>query len=379
MTDRLLEYARALARRSAQSAPAWNIERMRQGSGAAWNYADGCMLLALLSLGEAAGEREFFDFVLGFADPLISPDGAIEGYRERDYNLDNLCEGRVLFALYEKTGREKYRLAVERLHGQLLRQPRTASGNFWHKAIYPDQVWLDGIYMAQVFSALYEEHFGNGDYADILSQLETVRTNMFSAEKRLYFHGWDESRSVFWADPETGLSKSFWLRAMGWYAAALADLYAIVPPERGGERIAALLSELCGGIVPYRDGNGMYYQVVDQGGRQGNYPETSGSALIAYAMCKGARLGALDGCFAAYGKETYAGILKNALSGEGETLRLRGICLSAGLGPADNPRRDGSYAYYISEPVVENDAKGAAPLLMCCAELLRLSGSGREE
>ena len=373
MTDRIMEYARALVRRSVPGYPAWNIERARQGESADWNYVDGCMLLSFLLLGEAAGEPAFFDFVQSYVDPLISPDGAIRGLRAEEPNLDNYCEGRVLFALYEKTGEEKYRLAIERLHALLARHPRTKTGNLWHKAIYPDQVWLDGVYMAQVFTALYEKRFGCADYADILMRLEAVRVNMFDAEKRLYYHGWDESRTAFWASPETGLSKSFWLRAMGWYAAALADLWEIIPPEKGGARCAALLTELCEGILSYRDGeSGMYFQVVDQGTRAGNYLETSGSALIAYAMCKGAKLGAPEKRFAQYGKETYAGIVRHALSGEGETLRLGGICLSAGLGPAGNLRRDGSFDYYISEPVVENDAKGAAPLLLCHAELLRL-------
>ena len=372
--DRVLSYAYALMRGSAPGFPAWNIERARQGAGAAWNYVDGCMLSALWRLGEETGDASFFRFAEAYVDPLIASDGTIEGYREDEYNLDNLCEGRVLFPLYEETGKEKYRLAIEQLHGQLLRQMRTPSGNFWHKAIYPNQVWLDGVYMAQVFAAQYERAFGKGDYSDILSQLRTVRAHMYDEKKRLYHHGWDESRAVFWADPETGLSKSFWLRAIGWYAAALAELAVLLPKDEGGLEAGALLCELCEGILPYRDReSAMYFQVVDQGTREGNYLETSGSALVAYAMAQGAACGALDESWAVRARETYSGIVQRALRFDGDAPRLGGVCLSAGLGPEGNRRRDGSFAYYISEPVVENDAKGASPLLLLHAALSRLA------
>ena len=365
-------YIRRLVRESSPQRTAWNMERVRQGKSAHWNYIDGCMLNALLSLSESTGEPLFADFVLTFTDAFIADDGAIRTYDPAKYNLDDINEGRILFPLYQRTGQEKYRLAADRLARQLRDQPRTEEGNFWHKLIYPDQVWLDGIYMAQPFQALYEKHFGNGDYSDIVKQIETVRARMFDPQKRLYYHGYDASKSVFWADPATGCSQNFWLRAIGWFATALADLLEIVD-DPAEDRLKPIFVELMEGIAPYADPEtGMYYQVVDQGGREGNYLETSGSSMIAYAMLKGVRLGVLPREYAALGQRTFDGILRRYLKAEGEDVELGGICLVAGLGPADNPRRDGSYAYYISEPVVKNDAKGVAPLVMCYTEIIRL-------
>ena len=365
-------YIRRLVRESSPQRTAWNMERVRQGKSAHWNYIDGCMLNALLSLSESTGEPLFADFVLTFTDAFIADDGTIRTYDPSKFNLDDINEGRILFPLYQRTGQEKYRLAADRLARQLRDQPRTEEGNFWHKLIYPDQVWLDGVYMAQPFQALYEKHFGNGDYSDIVKQIETVRARMFDPQKRLYYHGYDASKSVFWADPATGCSQNFWLRAIGWFATALADLLEIVD-DPAGDRLKPIFVELMEGIAPYADPEtGMYYQVVDQGGREGNYLETSGSSMIAYAMFKGARLGVLPREYAALGQRTFDGILRRYLKAEGEDVELGGICLVAGLGPADNLRRDGSYAYYISEPVVKNDAKGVAPLVMCYTEIIRL-------
>ena len=365
-------YIRRLVRESSPQRTAWNMERVRQGKPAHWNYIDGCMLNALLSLSESTGEPLFADFVLTFTDAFIADDGTIRTYDPSKFNLDDINEGRILFPLYQRTGQEKYRLAADRLARQLRDQPRTEEGNFWHKLIYPDQVWLDGVYMAQPFQALYEKHFGNGDYSDIVKQIETVRARMFDPQKRLYYHGYDASKSVFWADPATGCSQNFWLRAIGWFATALADLLEIVD-DPAGDRLKPIFVELMEGIAPYADPEtGMYYQVVDQGGREGNYLETSGSSMIAYAMLKGARLGVLPREYAALGQRTFDGILRRYLKAEGEDVELGGICLVAGLGPADNLRRDGSYAYYISEPVVKNDAKGVAPLVMCYTEIIRL-------
>lgn len=372
MYEEIDAYIRRLVRESSPERTAWNMERVRQGKPAHWNYIDGCMLNALLTLSDITGEAFFADFVETFVDSFVGEDGTIRTYDPAKYNLDDINEGRVLFPLYRKTGREKYRLAAERLAEQLKEQPRTWEGNFWHKRIYPDQVWLDGVYMAQPFRALYARELGDRDYGDIVHQIETVRRRMFAQEKGLYYHGYDASKTVFWADPSTGCSKSFWLRAIGWFATALADLLEIVDDPAALDRLRPIFTELMAGIAPYAEADtGMYYQVVDQGGRAGNYPETSGSSMIAYAMLKGARLGALPQEYAALGKRTFDGILRRYFKAEGADVELGGICLVAGLGPADNPRRDGSYEYYISEPVVKNDAKGVAPLVMCYTEVIR--------
>ena len=365
-------YIRRLVRESSPERTAWNMERVRQGKPAHWNYIDGCMLNALLTLSDITGEALFADFVETFVDSFVGEDGAIRTYDPSKYNLDDINEGRVLFPLYAKTKNEKYRLAADRLAEQLKHQPRTLEGSFWHKRIYPDQVWLDGIYMAQPFRALYARELGDKDYTDIVQQIETVRARMYDPEKGLYYHGYDASKTIFWADPVTGCSKSFWLRAMGWFATALVDLLEIVDDPGARARLRPIFTELMEGVARYADEEtGLYYQVVDQGGRAGNYLETSGSSMMAYAMLKGARLGVLGPEYARLGRRTFDGILRRYFRAEGEDVELGGICLVAGLGPADDLRRDGSYEYYISEPVVKNDAKGVAPLVMCYTEVIR--------
>ena len=373
MYEQIDAYVLRLINESTPERTVWNVEKLRQGKPADWNYIDGCMLTALLAMEEITGEKRYFDFVEHFVDSFISEDGAIRTYDESKYNLDDINEGRVLFTLYNRTQKEKYKKAAERLRGQLQRQPRTEEGNFWHKAIYPNQVWLDGLYMAQPFYALYEKNFGSGDFSDTLRQIETVRARMLDEKKKLYYHGYDASRKAFWADGETGCSQNFWLRSIGWFAVALADLLEIVAEPEANVRLRKIFCELMEGASQYADPDtGLYWQVVDQGGREGNYLETSGSSMLAYAMLKGARLGVLDKEYAAKGEKTFRGIVEKYLSFTDGNLNLGGICLVAGLGPENNRRRDGSYEYYISEPVVENDAKGVAPFLLCYTEIKRL-------
>ena len=373
MYDKIDKYIDRLITMSKPDAPMWNIENIRQGKPAHWNYIDGCMITSLLTIGEITKDAKYFDFAENFIDYYVREDGSILGYDKLKYNLDDINEGRVLFELYQKTGKEKYRLAIEKQYEQIVEQPRTITGNFWHKQIYPNQIWLDGIYMGQVFSTLYAKNYKNGDYSDMLSQIKNVATYMRDRKTGLYYHGMDCSRSIFWADKETGLSKNFWLRAIGWFSVAMVDIIGIVDEETRAE-IGTIFVRLMADLLPYRNQEtGMYWQVVDQPGREGNYLETSGSAMIAYAMLKGARLGVLEECYAQYGKETFDGICEKYLDvNEDGELNLGGICLVAGLGPADNTRRDGSYEYYISEPIVENDAKGVAPFVLCYTEILQL-------
>ena len=371
MYENIDAYIDCLLKGSTPDKPLWNIESIRQGKPAHWNYIDGCMMTALLNFAEITGDKKYSDFVCDFIDYYVGDDGSILGYSKDKYNLDDINEGRVLFDLYDMTGKEKYLKAIERLHAQIVEQPRTNTGNFWHKQIYPNQIWLDGIYMAQVFYVRYQLKNG-GDISDTLSQIKNVRKYMFSEEKGLCYHGMDCSKSAFWADKQTGLSKNFWLRAIGWFTVALADIIAYTDGS-DREEFISVFRDVIKGISQYADPEtGMYYQVVDCGGREGNYLETSGSSMIAYAMLKGARLGVIDESYAALGRKTFDGICKKYLTvSENGELHLGGICLVAGLGPEDNKRRDGSYEYYISEPVVENDAKGVAPFLLCYTEVLR--------
>ncbi len=371
MYESINNYLNTLLRDSAPDAPVWNIESIRQGKKPHWNYIDGCMITALIQLSLITKDVRYSRFAEDFISYYIDDNGNILGYDPEKFNLDDINEGRVLFYLYEKTGNEKYKKAMDILHHQLLDQPRTETGNFWHKKIYPDQIWLDGIYMAQVFSALYEEKCLKGDCSDIVKQIENVEKLMRDPATGLYFHGCDVSKKAFWADPATGCSKSFWLRSMGWFMIALADLSEILD-EASAKTTGRILKDLIESIAKYADPEtSMYYQVPDKGERQGNYLETSGSAMVAYAMLKAARLGIAEEKYAVLGQKTFDGICKKYLKETENGLTLSGICLVAGLGPEDNKRRDGTFEYYISEPVVENDAKGVAPFILCYTEILR--------
>ena len=371
--DIIERYIDRLLAESTPACPLWNVERLRSGERPKWNYIDGCMMIALLRLYERTGDDRFYRFVHDYLDTLVDDEGGLLGYKEETYNLDNILCGNALIDVYKASGEEKHKKAIEALLSQLKNHPRTREGNYWHKKIYPYQVWLDGLYMAQVYRARWEKYFGDGSsYEDIFMQFKNVRKYMFDEDKKLYRHCYDSSKKIFWAD-DKGLSQNVWLRAVGWYAAALTDTIEAFPEELAEEKrwLKGLLKELFEGIMPYLDKeSGMFLQVVDYPKGDGNYPETSGSALLSYAMMKSTRMGFADDSWRRNGTELFINICRNYLKEVDGGLSLGGICLTAGLGPEDNQHRDGSYAYYISEPIVENDAKGIAPFLYCYAESL---------
>lgn len=375
MYENIDRYIEGLLDKSTPEAPYWNIESIRKGKPPHWNYIDGCMITALLCASEITGEAKYADFAEKFIDFYVAEDGTIRGYELEKYNLDDINEGRVLFDLYKSTGKEKYKKAIFLLHEQIEKQPRTETGNFWHKQIYPNQIWLDGLYMAQVFYTRFQKEFGGKDYSDIVGQFKKVRELMFDEEKKLFYHGCDCSKTAFWADKQTGRSKNFWLRAIGWFCISLIDNIDYIDDEKARGELCKIFAEAIEGISQYADPEtGMFWQVVDQGGREGNYLETSGSSMIAYAMMKGSRLGVIDKKYTAMGKKAFDGICDKYLKiTDNGDLNLGGICLVAGLGPESDRRRDGSYEYYISEPVVDNDAKGVAPFVLCYTEVMRMS------
>ncbi len=356
--------------------PLWNIEAIKQGKKLGWNYIDGCMMGSLIDLYKTTKEEKYINFVKKYVDSFVHEDGTIKGYDPEKYSTDDICESRVLFDLYDIYKEEKYKKAIDLTFTQIKGQPRTKEGNFWHKKIYPNQIWLDGLYMAQPFYTRYQTRYGQKDYADIINQFKNVRKLMFDEKVKLYYHGYDSSRKMFWADKETGLSKNFWLRSIGWFTVALADVYDYMDEQMYDEyhTIKELLKEVIDGILLYQDSQSkMFWQVPNLPGKEGNYLETSGSAMIAYAILKGVRLKALPERYRQIGMDIFNGICKKYLSANKDgDLNLGGICLVAGLGPDNNRRRDGSYEYYISEPVVENDAKGVGPLIMAFTEMKKI-------
>lgn len=358
--------------------PLWNIELARSGKPNKWNYIDGCMITAVLAMHDITGEARYLRFADDFVGWYVQEDGAIRTYDPKEYNLDNICPGRNLFALYDRTGREKYRRAMDTVRAQLTTMPRTKEGSFWHKQIYPWQVWLDGLYMAQPFYMQYETRYNRmRGCRDSFEQFARAEKHMRDPATGLYYHGYDESRAMYWADPVTGCSQNFWLRAIGWLAVALVDTLEVMDEQLYYEyrKLQALLRSLADALLPWQDAGGMLYQVVDRGDAPGNYLETSGTALVAYALLKAVRLGYLPPKYRPFAEHAFFGTTDRYLTrGADGALRLGGICLVAGLGGPQH--RDGSLAYYFSEPVVENESKGVAPLLLACTELLRLQKEG---
>lgn len=371
--NKINKYLDFLLENSTPEAPMWNMEKVLSEEPNKWNYIDGCMITAVLSLYEMTGNEKYFTFAKDFVDYYVKEDGSIDTYDPEEFNLDNVNTARNLFYLYDKTEDEKYRKAIELVRGQLERMPRTKEGNFWHKNIYPYQVWLDGMYMAQPFYMQYEMTFNSlKGCKDSIRQFENVERLMKDPKTGLYYHGYDESREMYWADKETGCSPNFWLRAMGWFAVSLVETASVMDEMMYDEYryLQRLLENLVEALVPYQDKSGMFWQLVDRGGEEGNYLETSGTALISYAILKAIRLGYLPDKYEEMGQRALEGIIdKYLVINEEGVLNLGGICLVAGLGGAS--RRDGSAAYYYSEPVVENEAKGVAPFLLAYTEILR--------
>ena len=371
--DTLGKYVDYLIEGSTAAAPLWNIEMVRSGKPNKWNYIDGCMITACLSLYKTTGDEKFLKFSKKFLDYFVKNGGVIETYSVEEYNLDNINQGKNLFTLYDLTGKQRYRDAIETIRSQLETQPRTREGNFWHKKIYPWQVWLDGTYMAQPFYMEYETRYnGMRGCLDSYRQFMNVKKYMKDPVTGLYYHGYDESRQMYWANPETGCSPNFWLRAMGWFLVAMVDVLERMDEQLYFEyrAIMSMFKDAAEAMLAFQDTEtGMFWQVIDKPGIPGNYLESSGTALFAYAVLKGVRLGYLPKRFAAYGEKAFYGTCDKYLgvSADGK-LQLSGICLVVGLGGATH--RDGSMEYYFSEPVVENDAKGVGPLLLAYTEIL---------
>ncbi|KAA5807413.1 glycoside hydrolase family 88/105 protein [Thermoanaerobacterium thermosaccharolyticum] len=338
-----------------------------------WNYEDGCVLKGAWDLYKATGNEKFKLFVLNYLDEFISEDGNIKGYKPYNHHLDDINSGKILFDVLELTNEEKYRKAIESIFNQIKMQPRTNEGNFWHKDIYPYQVWLDGLYMVMPFYVKYIKDFGNIDEVnDILNQFLNVRRRMWNEEKRLYYHGYDESKKEAWADKKTGVSPNFWGRAEGWFVMALVDVLEEMNEKMESEKntLARILKEAIDGLLMYQDKNsGMWYQVLDKGNEKGNYLETSATLMISYSILKGVRLHILPLGYKEFGIRAFDGTVERYLVEDEGKLRLGGICGVAGLG--NNPYRDGSYDYYISEKVVYDDPKGVGALMMAYSEVLK--------
>ena len=328
------------------------------------------MLIALHRMYTLTAADRYFDFVTKNLDKYVDANGKINTYAKEDFNLDNVCPGRVLLYTFERSKDGKYRAAAESLYSQLQQQPRTREGGFWHKKIYPYQMWLDGLYMAEPFYAMYAGLFGKPEaFDDIANQFAYLHRHTKDAKSGLYYHGWDESLQQRWADPKTGCSPSLWSRSMGWYGMGLVDVLDFIPKDHPRRvELVGYLKELSEALVKYRDAKSrLWYQVIDAGARDGNYLESSASAMFAYILAKGAKKGYVDGKYLDVARETVDSLISQKVTVDAEgNVDLAGTCKSAGLG--GTPYRDGSFDYYVNEPKRVNDLKGIGALILALTE-----------
>jgi len=338
---------------------------------AEWHYEHGLMVKAIAATGEDSGESRYTDFARAWVDWFVAPDGSIRTYRVDEFNLDQVNAGKLLFQPYIQTGELRYRKALDTLRNQLHNQPRTLSGGFWHKKIYPYQMWLDGLYMAAPFYAEYALVFDEPEaFDDIIHQFALIEEHTRDPQTGLLYHAWDESKAQRWANPQTGCSPHFWGRAMGWYTMALVDVLDFLPPSHPKYGVVlAIFQRLAAALIRFQDGaTGLWHQVVDAAGRPGNYRESSVSAMLAYGFAKGVRKSLLGSEYLLSAQRAYRGLLENQIKIDANgLLTLENTCGAAGLG--GNPYRDGSYNYYVNEKIVPNDFKGVGPFVLAALEM----------
>ncbi|MEQ2545461.1 glycoside hydrolase family 88/105 protein [Alistipes intestinihominis] len=338
-----------------------------------WNYTTGLELLAMMDAGEAYDRPDFFDYALRYYDSIVQPDGSVLTYKKSKYNLDHVCPGRALFALYDRTGDVRYKTALDTLFAQLREQPRNDDGGFWHKEVYPHQMWLDGLYMAEPFYAEYAARNLSGvEYEkavdDIVNQFVAAAAHTFDPATKLYRHACDVSREMFWCDKTTGQSAHAWGRAMGWYVMAIVETLQYLGVNDTTLPMIDILNYIYEVLPEYADpATGMWYQVLDQPGREGNYLESTASAMFVYAMLKGVRLGYLPAEMGAEARRLYEKFVDRFVKENPDgTISLTDCCSVAGLG--GKGMRSGTFEYYISEPVIDNDCKGVGPFIWASLE-----------
>jgi len=335
-----------------------------------WDYVHGLVLTSFEKLYKKTNDKKYFNYVKGYADATINADGTIPSYKFSNYNIDMIEAGNILFFLYDSTKEEKYLKAMQTLRKQLSEHPRTSEGGFWHKKVYPNQMWLDGLYMGAPFYAQYTVKFEIGEKLnDVALQFELIQKHLVDSKTGLLYHGWDESNKMDWANIETGTSPNFWSRSLGWYAMALVDVLDYFPINHPKHKeLVSYLNQLAEALAKQQHESGLWYQVTNMGDREGNYLEASGSAMFSYALAKGANKRYLPQKFKEIANKAFDGITRDLVkvSNEGDVI-ITQACAVAGLG--GNPYRDGSFEYYINERKKDNDPKATGPFILAALEL----------
>jgi len=348
----------------------------KEGSSAKWSYDLGVILKGTEAVWKATGDVKYFSYIQKQMDNYVQEDGTIKAYRRDDYNIDFVNNGKLLLLLHQVTRQQKYYKAATILRDQLRTHPRTSEGGFWHKKIYPHQMWLDGLYMGEPFYAEYAKLFNEPEaFDDITNQFVLMEKHSRDEKTGLLYHGWDESREQAWADDITGKSPNFWGRSLGWFGMALVDAIEYFPEDHPGmDSLSNILNRLVAAVVAYQDKKtGLWYDIVDMGDRPENYFEASGSGMLIYTIAKGVRLGHLPQKYLKNAEKGYKGMLKEFISPrEGGGINLEGTVMVSGLGGTGR-YRDGSFEYYMSEPVIQNDPKGIGAFIKCGAEMEMIS------
>ncbi|MFL0374594.1 glycoside hydrolase family 88 protein [Paenibacillus amylolyticus] len=336
-----------------------------------WSYDYGVVLKGFERLWQATGDEQYAQYIQYNMDYFVQDDGSVRGYRMEEHNIDHLNNGKLMFGLYDRTGKVKYKLAADLLREQLVTHPRTSEGAFWHKQVYPYQIWLDGLYMGAPFYLEYlirwepEEELLN----DVTKQFILCAKHTRDDATGLLYHAWDEKRVQPWSHSVTGQSPNFWGRSIGWFVMALVDVLELLPNHHPDYRkLVDIFTDTMAALRTYQDTtSGVWHQVVNEGDRKGNYLEASASSMIVYALAKGIRLGWLPREWEPVLNHAYAGLISEFVMETNQGwVNLYKNCQVAGLG--GDTRRDGSYAYYISEPIKTNDQKGLGAFLLACTE-----------
>lgn len=342
-----------------------------------WTYTPGVVLSACIKVFEKTKNPIYYNYLYDYPNQLIDSSGTIKTYKLSNYNLDMIKSGDVLLYLYPKTKEERFLTAIKTLNEQLENQPKTSEGGYWHKKVYPNQMWLDGLYMAEPFHVNYANEYLQNEaekqkiYDDVVLQFSLIQKHSRDENSGLLYHGWDESKEQLWANKQTGNSANFWSRGMGWYGMALVDVLDFLPKNHSGRKqIITYLEQFAEAVVKVQDESGLWWQVLDQGNRDGNYLEATGTSMFVYTLAKAVNKGYLPKSYLEIANKGFDALIKNLVTVEENGLvNLNKCCGVAGLG--GNPYRDGSYEYYINEIIRSNDPKGTGPFIMASLELNR--------
>lgn len=319
---------------------------------------------SLYKLSSATGEQSYSSAIFDITSTFITPKGGIERYTFDSFNIDSVAPGRAVLALYKETGEQKYKLAADLLRKQLAEQPTTKEGAFWHKRKYDHQLWLDGVYMGLPFLAEYEVQFNEGKgLKTVVKEFELTEKYLKDPKTGLYYHGWDEARQQDWADKQSGLSQEVWARGLGWFAMAVVDVLDIIPENEKELRapLIRIANDLVQTLLRYQDQESkLWWQIMDKPGATGNYLESSASSMFVYFMARAQSQGYLNVEISEQVVSAYESMLNTFILPHADgTVSMTHQCYVAGLGFG----RDGSYYYYMTEPVFRNDPKGNAPFI----------------